>query len=330
MSEPGAGPGITKGSNDAVVIPVAVIVPSYKRKEYLPRALASVASQKGVRPREIIVIDDGSNDGTSELARSLGARVIQKQRNEGLSAARDDAANAAEGAEWLALLDDDDQWLPHHLQTVWSQRADHVLVAGTSISFGDETLRAHGTPFERPEVVRSPARLVFPENSFTTSALLVRRDVLLAAGGFDRRLRYLEDLDAWLRVLEHGTGLLLPQITCLYRHHGGQISRDRPAMLAASARLLDKYSDRPWMGPQTRQGLLVVEHWDELQAARRDRDWAGAFGAAAWIMARPTRWRALAQLLVFRRRARRRKLSDEIVALTIAARPGPEPSRPAS
>ena len=322
MNDPDASPG--SDESDPVVIPVAVIVPSYKRKEYLPRALSSVAAQKGVRPMEVIVIDDGSNDGTAELARSLGARVIQKERNEGLSAARDDGMIAAEGAEWLALLDDDDLWLPHHLQTVWSQRGNHVMVAGTSISFGDEMPRAHGTPFERAEVVRSPARLVFPENSFTTSAVLVRRDVLLAAGGFDRSLRYLEDLDAWLRVLEHGTGLLLPQMTCLYRHHRGQLSRHRTAMVAASAQVIGKYGDRPWLGPQARQGVLVVEHWDDLQSARRERDWAGAGRKTLWILARPSRWRALVQLWVFRRRARQRKIGHELMAARAAAERRPE------
>jgi hypothetical protein len=292
--------------NEPVVVPVTVLVPSYRRKTYLARALASVAAQVGVRPLEVVVIDDASHDGTAELAASLGARVIEKDVNEGLSTARDDGLRAAEGAQWVALLDDDDIWLPHHLQTLWSQRDGHVMVAGTSVTIGDSAPRYHGAPSGLAEVVRSPARLIFPENSFTASAVLVQRDLLLAVGGFDRRLRYLEDLDAWLRLLEHGTGLLLPEVTCLYSTHGGQMSKDQEAMLASLAATVTKYGERAWMTPQLRQNMAVVEAWDSFQSARSARDWGGVAQKGAWLVARPSRLDALVSLWRFRHQVRRR------------------------
>jgi len=299
-------------SDARTTIPVAVVLPSFRRKEFLARALASVALQQVVKPAEVIVVDDGSFDGTADLARSLGAHVIEKPLNEGLAAARDDAARAAEGSEWLAMLDDDDQWLPDHLETVWSNRDGHVMVGGASVSFGDGEPRLHGTPLRHPELVTSPRRLVFPENSFTTSAVLVRRDVLLDAGGFDRKLHYMEDIDAWLRVLERGTGLMLPDITCLYRHHGGQISRDRQAMLDAGAMVFEKYKGRDWLTPLALEGLAVTDHWDEFQSARRQRDWPGARSAATFIASRPSRLWALARLLAFRKRVRRRAVHASV------------------
>jgi glycosyltransferase involved in cell wall biosynthesis len=290
-----------------VTVPVTVLVPSFRRKDRLERALGSVAAQRGVRPREVIVIDDGSKDGTAELARSLGARVIEKANNEGLAAARDDGLRAAEGAEWVALLDDDDHWLPHHLQTLWSRRGGHVMVAGSSITVGDDRPRHHGAPTGRPEVVRSPARLVFPENSFTASATMVRRDVLLEVGGFDRQLRYLEDLDAWIRALERGTAVLLPEVTCLYAVHPGQMSNDRSSMLAASNRVLDKYSGRPWLTPGLRESVAVVGAWDDLQAARAERNWAEVRRHGRWLLSRPARAAALTRLWAFRRQVRHRQ-----------------------
>ncbi|MGH9107095.1 MAG: glycosyltransferase family 2 protein, partial [Acidimicrobiales bacterium] len=209
---------------------MAVTVPSFRRPHFLQRALQSVQAQRGARPARVVVVDDGSRDGTAGLARDFGAEVIEKPQNEGLSRARQDALAATEGVEWLALLDDDDQWLPHHLATVWAHRGDHVIVAGTAAIHYPRGWRAHGPSREAPEVVRGPGRLFFPENPFTTSAVLVRRDMLLAAGGFDPRLAYLEDIDAWLRVLELGTGLLLPEVTCLYSVHDAQMTQDRPAM----------------------------------------------------------------------------------------------------
>ncbi len=286
-------------------VPVSVLVPSFRRKQYLERALASVAAQKGVRPLEVIVVDDGSADGTAELARAAGARVIQKARNEGLCRARADALDAARG-EWVAFLDDDDEWMPDHLATVWARRGGHVVVATTSISFGGSMRRLHGASTARPEVVRSPARLMFPENSFTTSAVLVRRDVLVSCGGFDRNLDYLEDVDAWMRVLERGSGLLSPEVTCLYRHHEGQVSRRRTEMQEATTYVMDKYRGRPWLSERTRQAVATVGAWDDLQAARASRNWPEVARLGGWLAANPVRLTSLGRLLEFRRHVRNR------------------------
>lgn len=308
---------------DVTVLPVSVIVPSFRRKHYLAQALASVQAQVGVRPQEVIVVDDASGDGTADLARSLGATVIEKTRNEGLAAARADAVEAAGGAEWLALLDDDDQWLPHHLATVWAARGHHVMVSSSSVSFGANPLAAHGTPRGSPEVLRSPARLLFPENSVTASASFVRRDAVLAAGGFDRTLRYMEDIDLWLRVLELGSGLLLPDVTCLYRRHVSQLSGSRAKMSATAESILAKYAGRSWMTKQVTNSWQVVEHWDDLQAARYAGQWPTVATKALWLLGRPARPAALVRLWAFRRQVRRRVIPAEVVkeveAATMAA-----------
>ncbi len=174
------------GTAKTVELPIAVVVPSYRRKERLAQALRSVAAQRGVRPCRVIVVDDASSDGTAELARSFGVGVVERHVNGGQAAARNSGVGAAEGVEWIALLDDDDEWLPDHLATLWSNRDGHVLVAGTSLRVRGRHVRAHGAVSGEPEVVRSPARLLFPENSFTISATMVRRDVLVGSGRVQR------------------------------------------------------------------------------------------------------------------------------------------------
>lgn len=298
-----SSPGPVEGPG-AVEVPVAVIVPTYRRPQYLSEALASIDAQVGVRPREVIVVDDASHDGSADLARSLGARVIQKPVNEGLASARADGVEAAEGVEWVALLDDDDQWLPHHLSTVWAARDGHVMVSGASLSFGAGRPRYHGTVKKAAEVVASPARLLFPENSFTTSATLVRRDVLVQAGSFQRAMRQMEDLDLWLRALELGTGLLLPEVTCLYRRHANQLTASRSKMAASGAQIAAKYADRPWMDASARDRWRVVEVWDDLQSARAGKNWGAAWESGRWLLSHPRRPVALAQLWAFRRRVR--------------------------
>ena len=137
---------------------------------------------------------------------------------------------------------------------------------------------------------------------------------------------YLEDLDAWLRVLEHGTGLLLPEVTCLYAVHPGQMSKDRSSMLAAANHVLDKYSGRPWLTPALREELVVVDTWDDLQAARAGRRWAEVGRHGRWLVSRPARTAALARLWAFRRRVRRRPLPAGTGPGPIA--PGPPPTAP--
>ncbi|HTW08970.1 MAG TPA: glycosyltransferase family A protein [Acidimicrobiales bacterium] len=291
------------GGEEPQVLPVVVVIATYQRQALLARALRSVACQT-VRPAQVLVVDDGSRDGTAELARSFGVEVIEKARNEGLSAARDDGIQAARpGTIWVALLDDDDEWLPHHLSTLWSWRGAHVLVSGTAAVLGP-SVSTHGASSLRGEVVRSPARLLFPENSVTTSAAMVRRDVLTDVGGFDKSLRYAEDLDAWLRVLERGTAILVPEITCLYHQHGGQLSSNRDAMRAANTQIMNKYESRSWISPRLRQRVAVVDTWDHLQACRAARDWDHAWSDGAWL-ARPSRLADLSRLWAFRRKTRR-------------------------
>jgi GT2 family glycosyltransferase len=300
--------GATPPSSDAgelETIPVVVVIASYRRPAYLMRALQSVISQRKVRPLEIVVVDDGSQDGTAQVGISFGARVIEKKRNEGLSAARNDGIRSATGAaKWVALLDDDDEWLPDHLFTLWSNRGDHVLVSGTAIVLGSSE-NSHGARVASGEILRSPARLLFPQNSVTTSAVIVRRDILAEAGGFDGHLRYGEDLDAWLRVLERGTGLLVGEVTCLYLQHARQLSSNRVGMMSANETILDKYRGRPWLTARVRESVEVVSTWDDLQAARGQHQWPEVGRKAAWLLARPSRTADLTRLWAFRRQTRR-------------------------
>lgn len=94
---------------------ISVIIPTYNRSQSLHRALQSVYRQT-LMPGEIIVVDDGSNDGTEQMLRNEFPEVRYiYQQNRGVSAARNRGIAAASG-DWLAFLDSDDQWLPEKLQ----------------------------------------------------------------------------------------------------------------------------------------------------------------------------------------------------------------------
>jgi glycosyltransferase involved in cell wall biosynthesis len=250
-------------------LPVSVVIPAWRCADYVEAAVHSAQTQTSP-PLEVIVVDDASGDGTAERARAAGATVIEHEANEGVGAARNAGVEAARG-EWIALLDCDDEWLPHHLETLWAARGPHVLVSAAAATFGDAGRpRALGWARRRPLVMHSPARAVVPENPVRTSGVLFKRADAVAVGGFRPEQRRAQDLDMWLRLLERGTGLCVPVVTNRYRVHPSQASADRPTGWDAQRAILRSYADRSWCTQRVlkeREGALA---WDEarLELAR--------------------------------------------------------------
>jgi GT2 family glycosyltransferase len=282
-------------------LPISVVIPAYNRSDLLPRALRAVAAQTH-HPAEVIVVDDASADDTAAVAKSLGARVVLHPENRGAAAARNTGIAEATG-EWVALLDSDDEWRPDHLASLWASRADHVLVSASALATGSPP-QVIGAPRGRPVVIDSPAALIYPGNSIVATGAMVRRDVALAAGGFDTELRYAEDFDLWLRVLEGGTAVVSPAVTCIYRRHGGQKSTTAGAPKETQARIARAYADRPWWSDALADKREAVRAYDELGTTFRSGARADAIRRAAWIAARPRRATAVGQTLAERRRRR--------------------------
>jgi glycosyltransferase involved in cell wall biosynthesis len=285
-------------------LPVTAVIPAFQREQLLEETLASVAAQSPRRPREVIVVDDCSTDRTAEIAERAGARVIRHERNRGAGAARNTAVAAA-SQPWIAPLDSDDRWLPHHLDTLWRMRDGHVFVAGAALASGERP-RYAGVPGTRPKLLRSPRQVVFPENIVPASGLLIRAHDIRAVGGYDTSLRYAEDFDLIIRLLERGTGLALPVVVYRWRRHSGSKSQDSVGPTRTHREIVGSYAGRPWWSSGLLERRSAVAEWDDLRqalAAGRRRE---AVRRAAWIASRPQRLAGLAGLLAFRRRVRRR------------------------
>ena len=245
-------------------LPIAVVIPAYRRAELVAQAVASVMAQRPAPPAEVIVVDDASGDDTAEAARQAGATVLVNPDNVGEGATRNVGVGAA-SQPWIALLDSDDEWLPDHLASLWPLRDGHVLLGAACLGVGDGPLagRFLGWPGPGPLVLESPRNLAWPRNLVTPSGALVQREALLAAGGFAEGMRQAADLDTWLRVLEQGTGLVSPKVGVLYRVHDEQVSRDRAAMHAARVDLYESYRQRDWYDPRLVHRMAALHAWDE-------------------------------------------------------------------
>jgi N-acetylglucosaminyldiphosphoundecaprenol N-acetyl-beta-D-mannosaminyltransferase len=281
------------------VLPVSVVIPAYRRPEMIERALRSVLAQRRL-PAEIIVVDDASGDDTGGRAQALGATVLTHADNRGRGAARNTGLEAAHH-DWVALLDSDDEWLPHHLETLWAARGNHAIVGSAARVSGSAGARAGGWSGRRPRVTRRPADAAVPENKFVTSAVMLRRQTALEAGGFSTTMARAEDLDLWMRMLEGSSAVTIPLVTILYHVHSDQVSVDAEKMWAAHQAVLHRGASR-WVRRRA-EGVLA---WDSARAAVAAG--AGVVPTALGLtrrLASPQRAIGVTQLLAGRRRARR-------------------------
>src|SRR4029079_11385210 len=111
--------GTTVEAPSQNTLPITVVLPAFNRARLLERALRNVYAQEPRKPAQVIVVDDASTDDTPEVAKAFGAQLIRHGRHLGGNAAARDTGLRAARYQWVALLDDDDEWLPHHLETVW-------------------------------------------------------------------------------------------------------------------------------------------------------------------------------------------------------------------
>lgn len=292
---------------------VVVVIPAKDRGHVIARALRSVLAQTSP-PDEIIVVDDGSSDDTASVARALGVRVLEHAEPRGSGAARNTAIMAS-GAEWVAFLDSDDEWRPRHLEYLRSHATGRVLLSSSAV---DSNGRGRGNSSTEP-IELTPRRCFVPENPVVTSGVLARRETIIEAGCFGD-FRRAQDVDLWARIVERGSGLVLPEPTVIYHVPPGVPEQSGAARnLAGLTEVVSSLADRPWMTSSLRNGIESRVRWDHARRALRDRDLAGAGRHASWIAGHPTTWPNLLQLVAMRRRARRpelRRVLDEHVAAT--------------
>jgi glycosyltransferase involved in cell wall biosynthesis len=223
---------------------VSVIIPTFNRAKLCARAVRSALAQT-YSPLELIVVDDGSTDGTAEaIANEFGDSVIVlRQRNSGVSAARNAGMVRARG-QYIAFLDSDDLWEPSKLdqQVDWLERhPDFGMVLCNIAVRGVDGANA-GVIDRRPRLPRDGAILVdvIRNPSLVPSTVLIRRQVYEKLGGFDPQLRTAEDLDFHMRVASSfQIGLLqqplvtitqgdisgLSELACTTRDHVFVVSR---------------------------------------------------------------------------------------------------------
>jgi glycosyltransferase involved in cell wall biosynthesis len=207
--------------------PVSVIIPTYNRAAMVTEAVASVLNQ--TYPNlEVLVVDDGSTDGTAAALARFGERlrVLRQAHRRGVSAARNLGIEAARG-DWLALLDSDDLWLPEKLARQMACLADRpeLLICQT-----EEIWVRRGVRVNKPLSHRMAAGQIFLPSLerclVSPSAVVLHRDLIERHGGFDESLPAAEDYDLWLRLSwRYEVGLVPEPLMVKRGGHDDQLSR---------------------------------------------------------------------------------------------------------
>ncbi len=254
---------------------VSVLIPTHNRAHTLGRALDSVLAQT-LPAAEIIVVDDGSADGTADLlARRYPAVRCLRQSNHGVSHARNRAIEAA-GGEWLALLDSDDAWLPGKLARQGAALHDDP---GKRLCHSDEIWVRNGRRVNPGARHAKQGGDIFlqclPRCVISPSAAVVHRDLLREAGGFDESLPACEDYDLWLRICAREPVAYVDEaLVVKYGGHADQLSRRHWGMDRFRVQALEKLLRERPLGAG-REAAVLATLVDKLQvlvkgAERRD------------------------------------------------------------
>lgn len=206
---------------------ISVIIPTYNRRDFLKEAIRSVLEQS-FRDFELIVVDDGSKDGTHEMIQRefSGLLTYLYQENQGVSRARNRGLQVAQG-EFVAFLDSDDLWLPRKLER---QVAFMQSNPDAQICYTDEIWIRRGVRVNPKKKHAKYSGWIYPRCLplciISPSSALMRRELLEQVGGFDEGMPVCEDYDLWLRISARYPVHFLPEKLIVKRGgHQDQLSR---------------------------------------------------------------------------------------------------------
>ena len=295
---------------------ISVLMPAHNAENYIVAAVRS-ALDSGEPNVEVIVVDDGSTDGTVDAARAIEdhrVTVIPISASGGPARPRNVALGHAR-APYVAMLDSDDV-----LKSGWlaasADALDRSPAAG--FAFGDfERMDADGNVFETSASYAYPmfrglkfelagedwrlipqselARGLLYGNFIGTSSVVMRRDLATTLGGFDESLRNADDVDLWYRLAHHCAALYSPRLAYSYRVLANSVARGPPIRTALTRiRVLRRERTR-WLDREARQQLdrRIAENFASIgyqQRLRRERWLAARSYLRAYVSSPESRW----------------------------------------
>lgn len=268
---------------------VSVVIPAYNCSAYIAMAVQSALDQDYPN-KEIIVVDDGSTDGTAAVLAGFGDHIIViRQPNSGVASARNQGMRKARG-ELIALLDADDLWLPGKLRKQVEYLCVHPELGAVYSAWREWRPDTNGE-FTVPQVGREERERagIEPQDSgwiynqllldciIHTTTLMLRRNIMVQVGEFDHALRRGQDYDYWFRLSRLTPVHKLNAVLSLYRIHPESITHQQhranyPCLVIQKA--LDQWGRIGPDGSETPQAAIdavLSRHWYNFATMHRVR-----------------------------------------------------------
>jgi glycosyltransferase involved in cell wall biosynthesis len=259
---------------------VTVVISAYNEETLVADAIRSVLAQTR-EDFELVVVDDGSSDGTAEVVRGFETdprvRLISHS-NRGLAASLN-VGIAAGSAPFVALLDADDMWMPNFLEQM-STALEADPSAGFAYTeawwldqqrgrfFRRSTSEYMGAPKVPPGDPEAFLLAVMPAN-WVFGLPILRRSALDRVGGFDESLRACEDYELWIRLLANGfMAVRVPGRLVIQRDRSGSMSKDETSMLTNLRQVYEIAVEEPGV-PEPARAIArrKIEEIDRLREA---------------------------------------------------------------
>ena len=219
---------------------VSIIIPTYNRANLLSRAIKSVLNQT-FKDFELIIVDDGSTDNTKQVVEKFqkeDSRIKYIwQENSGAPARPKNTGIKNAKGNYIAFLDDDDEWLPEKLekQLKLFESSSNLGFVGCNILVTNNKNKKSSKVYKMPTYSESIFFEKLFEGNFilTSSCVVIKREVLNKIGLFDENLKFGDDWDLWLRIAKKYKFDFAPEFLIKYYIHGGNIIPNLPPMKEA-------------------------------------------------------------------------------------------------
>ena len=204
---------------------ISVVIPTYNRIELLKRSIDSVINQT-IKPSEIIIVDDGSNDGTEAMVKKkYDSLKLIKQKNKGASAARNTGIKASSGG-WICFLDSDDEWKNDKLEkqiTAVANNSDYKFFHSNEIWI------KNGKRINQKKKHKKYGGDIFKKCldmcRISPSSVLIDKNIFEEIGFFNENLVVCEDYELWLRICDQYKVFFIDEpLIIKYGGHQGQLS----------------------------------------------------------------------------------------------------------
>ncbi len=263
---------------------VSIVMPCYNAESHLPGSIGSMLAQS-FRDWELIVVDDGSRDGTRDwLATHRDPRIIViTQSNQGVSGARNRGLAQCKG-EYIGFLDADDTWDREFLSTLVAELDAHPEMVLAYCGWQNLGLPGkRGESFIPPDYEGADKmRFLIEGCRWPIHACLTRRDVVTRAGGFDSELKIGEDFLLWMEVGQLGSILRIPKVLAYYHHHSNtQATKDKVRTALDTLKAKRKFLTRhPTVARRLGAEWVESVTWRHIIAQANELYWRGDMASA--------------------------------------------------